>query len=273
MLVRVDVQNAHGSTLQLPLYGDDNVYQVEDIEGLDPVEVNFTTIKYSDVDGTEFQTAVRDERNIVITLNFNPDYATTEVSTLRTNLYSYFMPKQPVKLTFHEDDGRIFEINGRVESHDSPRFVKDPTSTISILCFDPDFTSPSATTVVGTTTSTNVTTAIDYPGTTEVGFEFTLTAPRSISEIVFINTPYVGYTESLRFVIDMETDDILTLSTVVGDKSVFVRRAGIDLNRMSGVSPYSVWPRLWSGVNTLRVYVDGANIPYELKYFAKYGAL
>lgn len=273
MLVRVDVQNSHGSTLQLPLYGDDNTYQVEDIEGLDPVEVNFTTIKYSDVDGTEFQSAVRDERNIVITLNFNPDYATTEVSTLRSNLYSYFMPKQTVKLTFHDSDGRTFEINGRVESHDSPRFVKDPKSTISIICFDPDFISPTSTTVTGTTTSTNVTTKIDYPGTTETGFILTLTAPRTIGEIVFINTPYVGYTESLRFVIDMIAGDVLTLSTVVGSKSATLRRGGIDHNRMSGVSPYSVWPRLWQGENTLRVHVDGANIPYELTYFAKYGAL
>lgn len=273
MLVKVDVQNAHGSVLELPLYGDDNLYQVEDIEGLDPVEVSFATIKFSNVDGTEFQSATRDERNIVFTIAFNPDYATTEVSTLRLHLYSYFMPKQEVKMTFYEDNGDTFIISGKIESHDSPRFTDEPKSTISIICFDPDFVTPDVEIVNGATTATNVTTTIDYRGSVETGFEIVLEIPRTVSEIVFINTPYVGYTESLRLVTELQVGDRLTLSTLVGDKFVTVRRDGVDLNRMSGVSPYSVWPKLWQGNNILRVHALGTAIPYELKYKTKYGAI
>ncbi len=273
MLARVEVENAHGSVLSLPLYGDDNVYQVMDITGLDPVEVDFSTIKHVDVDGTEYQSASRGNRNLVFDIAFNPDYSTTQVSQLRTDLYKYFMPKQKVKLKFYDSDGDIFIIEGRVESHDSPRFVSDPSSTISILCFNPDFIMPNDISVNGTTTATNVTTTIDYLGSVETGFVLTLPVTRDISEIVFVNTPYVGFTESLRLVTPLLTGDTLRLSTVVGDKSVSINRGGVLVNGMSGVSPYSVWPRLWPGGNTLRVFTLGPALPYTLTYRAKYGAL
>ena len=57
-------------------------------------------------------------------------------------------------------------ISGVVESHESPRFAKTLVSTISIVCFDPDFLG-SEVSITGPTVATSKT--IVYPGTVETG--------------------------------------------------------------------------------------------------------
>lgn len=275
MLEKVEVRTDQGLLLTLPLQNVSSGFVVESIDGLDPVKATIVSSAFAQLDGEQYQSSRREKRNIILTLGIEPDYAITNVADLRRQLYNFFMPKSRVQFRFFQTGEPVLEIYGRVESFDSSKFTKEPSAVISVLCFDPDFYTQQSVVIEGTTTSSSVVTTHNYEGTVETGFLFSLLIDRAITEFTIYHSPADDSLRSLGFSVatSLEAGDVLKISTQPGNKYVTLTRAGVDSSYLFGVSPQSNWINLFPGANELRVFAEGAAIPYTIEYTTKYGGL
>ncbi len=273
MIFKVEVRNVAGTLLTLLFDDYSNGYYVKEIEGLDPVDAAIVSSDFAGVDGTQFQTASRGARNIIIKLGFEPDYILTSVSSLRRALYGFFMPKSVVNLKFFDTDGLVIDIQGRVEKAPAPLFTDKPGMNISILCDDPDFVEPDPITTSGATVSTTTESFIHYEGTSDSGFVFTLHLNRSLSDFTIYMTNPDGILRQLDFSASLLNGDILTISTVTGDKFIQLNRGGTISSLVYGMPSTSEWLQLKNGFNNFRVYAVGSPIPFDITYVNRHGGL
>lgn len=274
MITAVDVRNPGSSLLQLALANTNNGLVVKEIEGLDPVKATIVSSSFASLDGTQYHTSRRGERNIIIRLDLRPEYGSMPVSQLRKQvLYRYFMPKTPVDLTFHQSDGPDVVISGRVEDTPTPLFTKEPAVDISIICFDSDFVDPIAELVLGSTVSNAIETLVTYDGNVETGIVFTLNVNRDLSEFTIYHRPPDGSFRSTDVAGVMMAGDVFKMTTTPGSKSVRLTRGGVDIPFLYSVSPQSNWVELSEGDNYIRVYAEGLPVPFNISYFNRYGGL
>lgn len=276
MLDKVEVLTEQGVLLTLPLQDISQGYSVQDIDGLDPVKATIVSSTFGQMDGEQYQSSRREKRNIILTLGYEPDYIMGTVQDLRKKLYSFFMPKSRVLLRFFQTGEPVVQIYGRVESFNSPKFAKEPTAVISMLCFDPDFYNPTPVVLSGNTTSSTVETTHAYPGSVETGILFRLMVNRNdLTEFTIYHRPPDDSLRSLDFATatPLQTGDVVSISTIPGNKFVTLTRGGVDTSFLFGVSPQSDWISFFPGNNKLRVYAEGAGIPYEIEYTTKFGGL
>lgn len=273
MIDKVEVRTISGDLLTLTLADASNGYAVSDIQGLDPVKATIVSSDFAQMDGSQYQNSSRSERNIVIAISFEPNYDTTTVRSLRSNAYSFFMPKSYVNLRFYLDEGLIVETTGRVESFEAPLFTDDPKAAISILCFDPDFIETTPIVVSGSTVSSTTEFGVTYEGTSDTGFVFVLSVNRTLGEFSIYQHAPDGSLRSMDFAAALVSGDIVTISTVDGDKRVTLTRSGSTTSLLYGLSPQSPWLKLQHGVNNLRVHAVGAAIPFTITYKDRYGGL
>lgn len=274
MLTKLEVRNAAGTLLTLPLQDVSDGYSLKDVTGLDPVKATIVSSSYAGIDGTQYQSSRRDARNLVLKIGFTPDWVSNTPKTLRTNLYQWFMTKQYVELRFYEDDGLVVSIVGRVETNASPRFTSDPDATISILCFLPDFIGMTNELVSSNSVPDTTESSINYVGTSETGFLLTANVNRTISGFSLYQRGIDGVQNELDFAYSMLAGDVIQISTVPGNKYANLIRAGVTTSALWGVSPYSPWLTLTPGMNQMRLLIAGTPpIPYTIAYTDKYGGL
>lgn len=275
MLDKVEVRTDQGSLLTLSLQNSFGGITVQDIEGLDPVKATMVSSTMAQLDGEQYQTSRREKRNIIFTLGFDPDYVNTSVDSLRKRLYTFFMPKSRVMLRFFPEGEDPVDIIGRVESFDSPKFTRDPLTTISVLCFEPDFYDPTPTILSGTTVGNTLETTHVYSGTVETGINFRLMVDRSLSSFTIHHRPGDGSLRTFEFAVasPLVSGDVVRVSTVPGSKFVNVLRSSVILPYLHAVTPQSNWISLFPGTNKLRIFAEGAGIPYEIEYTTKFGGL
>lgn len=275
MMQKVEVRNDQGSMLTLSLQDLSNGLIVEDIQGLEPVKANIVSSSFAQLDGEQYQSARREKRNLIFILALEPDYVSGSVQELRNTLYKYFMPKQRVSLRFFSAGEPTVDIEGRIESFVAPKFTKDPQSTISIICFDPDFKNPVPVVLTGNTTASSTVTPVTYAGTVETGFLFKLLVNRSMTTFTIYNSGADGIQKSLDFQspIPLVAGDVLGISTQSGNKYATLTRAGVTTSILYAISPQSNWVNLFPGINQLRIYAGGAAVPYSIEYTTKFGGL
>lgn len=273
MLTKVEVDNLQGQTLSLPLADISGGYVVKDITGLDPVKATISSSPFAQLDGATFQGARRDVRNLLMKIGIEPDYATTSVQALRNALYAFFMPKTDVVARFYMDDVLYASISGKVESCEAPPFTQDPELIASLLCFDPNFVAPTATTVNGNTVSTTTEQTINNAGTAEAGYVFTLNVNRSISGFSIYNRRPDGTVRQMDVTAALVNGDVVKISTEPRNKYATLTRAGVTSSILYAVSATANWAPLNPGNNFYRVLVSGAAIPYTVVYTKKYGGL
>lgn len=273
MLTKLEVRTDQGALLTLPLQDYSEGYVVEDITGLDPVNATIVSSSFAQLDGSEYQSSRRENRNLVIKLSFEPTAGTVSVQQLRSRLYGFFMPKSNVQLRFYEDTGLVVNISGRVESFVAPRFGQDPGATISIICFKPDFVEMGVLSFGGASTAGTTELVQNYDGSVETGFLFTMNINRAMSGFTIYSSPPDNSLRSLIFVAPLVAGDVVKISTVSGAKSAILTRGGVDGSILYGVSPYSNWMNLFPGPNKLRVQASGAAVPWSITYTNKYGGL
>jgi len=273
MLTLVEVRTSQGDLLGISLDDISDGFVIENIEGLDPVKATLVSSSFARMDGEQYQSSRRETRNIKIRLGLEPDYVTGTVRDLRRRLYTFFMPKSVVNLKFYMSSGLIVDIAGRVESFETPLFTKEPAVDISVVCFDPDFISPTPGTLSGVSTATMTETLLHYDGSVESGIVIVLPINRTISALTIYHRPPDGTLRLLDFSAPLIAGDNLTISTVVGDKRAQMTRSGTVSSVLYGVSPQSSWIELLPGDNYIRVYALGAGIPFDLGYKNRYGGL
>lgn len=275
MLSRVDITNRRGQILTLEMEESDSEYQVADIEGLEPVKATLASTSYANQDGERFQSARRGPRDIAIKLELDPKFDPNTFSTLRRDLYTYFMPKSQISLRFHLTSGLYVDISAYVEEFASPRFVQDPEVNIALRCFQPDFIDPQIIQLDGLTVSNLTTTEIEYPGpgTVETGIVLTLAINRNFSAFTIYNTGEDGVAQQLNFSGSLLNGDQLVVSSLKGAKGITLTRSGVSSSFLYGRTSESSWIELTEGINNFRVYAVGDPIPYTLEYVVRYGGL
>lgn len=272
-LTMIEVRNAQGTLLTLPLDDVSDGLVLQDVGGLGPVKATLSASSYAGSDKSQFQSARREARNITLQIGFEPDYVTNSVSSLRDNLYQFFMSKRKVFLRLFTSDDLEVDISGIVESCEPTIFTKDPMVDVSIMCYDVDFVVLDPTVISEDTVddSTNIT--VTYPGSTEVGFVFVLSLDRTLSEFSIYHQPPDGSLYQMDFAASLLSGDVLTISTVDGNKYASLNRSGTISSVLYGVLPQSKYMKLEQGDNMIRVYAEGDPIPYTITYTAEYGAL
>jgi hypothetical protein len=273
VLTRIEVTNRRGNILSFSMEEDDTGYQIAEVEGLDPVKAELTSTSYASTDGEQFQSAKRGARNLKIKLDLDPDFEADTYTTLRNRLYSFFMPKYPVKLRLFQTTGLYVDISGIVEETSAPLFEQDQTVDISIMCYQPDFTDPRIITLEGFTVDDSTNTTINYPGTVETGTVLTLNLNRDLTEFTIYNMDEGGNLYQLDFTGDLLDGDILVVSSLRGSKGIKLNRLATESSYLYGRSAQSSWINMDEGLNQFRVYAEGDPIPYELEYVIRYGGL
>src|ERR1041384_4646978 len=274
MLETIEVRNSAGASLTLPMEDVVVGYPVLDVDGLGPVRAVLVSSSVAKQDGSQYQSARRDERDIKIALKLEPNYAINEsVRSLRNRLYEYFMTKSEVTLKFTLVEELEVQIVGRVETCEPAIFSKEPGMVISIRCFDPDFVDPTPVVVEGETVEDMSEITIPYAGTVVTGVLFTLNVDRDVSELTIYHRPPDGSIRTMNFEYDLEAGDVLNISTVYGNKYLTLTRASVTTSVLNGMDPQSNWTEFQRGDNHIRVYAVGEEIPYTISYTTRYGGL
>ncbi len=270
MLTGVDITGPQGDTLQLSLTNP-NGYLVKEIEGLDPVAASLTSSSMAQVDGAQPQNARRDIRNVTMKLGLRPNYDSSTVQSLRSDLYSYLRPKQYVILSFYLD-GNVYAITqGQVESVENSIFTQDPEVNISVLCYDPDLYAPNSQLVSSHTQADNITTVtIPYEGSADAGFIFELNVDRGISSFSIVNITPDNVRRELQIVGSFSPGDLVTINTIPRQKAITLTRSGVTTSVLSSLSSVSQWPVFQTGDNLFAAYTDGLGIPYDVIYTPKF---
>lgn len=273
MLSRVEIQNSLGDTLALPLADTSGGYLVKDISGLDPVKATLVSTTIAQIDGAQLQSTRRETRNITMRLGFVPNFYTTDVRSLRQNLYGFLMPKSLVTLRFFFDEVLYAVTVAAVETFESSMFSVDPEVNVSLICYDPDFYAPTTTTFNGTTVIGTSSNAIQYDGTSDAGFVLTLSPNASIADFAITVTHPDNKVLTLDLAASLLSGDTVVVNTIPGSKAATLTRSSSSSSLLYAVSPLSIWMGLSPGQNLFRVSSTVSGMPYSLVYTKKYGAL
>jgi hypothetical protein len=276
VLSQVNVTSASGEILQLVLADVSDGYVLEDIGGLGPVKATLVSTGFANQDGVQPQSAKREQRDLSFKIGLEPYDTDTTVQELRQQLYNFFMTKAWVTVEFQgalPDDTIVPTLTGQVESCEPDIFTQEPVMNIMVTCFDPDIYDLDVVTVTGNTTSGTTPGTVDYPGTVEAGVIFKLNVNRTLAAFTIFNTPPGETPQQLDFSASLVSGDVVTISTVPGNKYATLTRGGVDSDILYGISPQSGWIELKKGANAFRVYASGAAIPWTMDYSTKYGGL
>lgn len=136
MIKSVTVINHLNEKLKLELMRPEKSgFAVTKIEGLGPVKADIHTVEVSSRDGSSYNSARANQRNIVVYLKF---LFQNSIEDVRHKSYRYFPVKKPITLIF-ETDNRTLGIDGYVEANDPDIFSNSEGAQISIICPNPYF--------------------------------------------------------------------------------------------------------------------------------------
>lgn len=262
----------------MPLDDDSSGLRIADIEGLDPVKATIVSSGFANQDGEQEQSAKREARNVKMKVELVPDPEINPdqtVRSLRKEIYKFFMPKTRVNLRFLMEDGLEVDIMGRVETCAAALFTQEPAVDISVICHKPDFLELAPEVFPGSTTAGETPMIIDYEGDIETGIRLVLEVDRPLPSFSVYHIPEGGGIQTLDFDnVPLEAGDVLTIDTNPGPtKGATLVRSGVTSSVLRGVSPQSKWIELMPGLNELRVYAEGAEIPLAIQYTNRYGGL
>lgn len=269
---------ANATTLPLADPGriETDLLQITNIAGLDPVKATINTSQFTNVPGAAFTGSNLPARNIVLTVNPNPDWATWTVESLRKLIYLYFQPQSAVQLVFEDDVKPPVTIFGYVESVIGNKFLKDGTFQISIICPYPYFTSLNPIVVTGTSHNAYTPRVITYNGDVEAGIklEVDFTTGQAIPGVIGIRT-----SATPTFVAtapeEIDTHQYYIMSSVSGNKYIDAVRiaSGTVVSLLSKLQSGYIWPTLKPGNNSFDVITDVGNHNWTLTYYERFGGL
>lgn len=242
---------------------DLNNYAVVGMQGLTPPPTTINTAIAGSIDGSFFNSARVESRNIVITIILAGD-----IEANRQRLYRIFPRKMPVTVYF-KNKNRNVKINGYVEALEGDLFTKQEQIQISILCPRPYFEGiDSVTNTIGDVlplfefpfsiaednpveigeVSTSPIYTYDNQGDVETGAVFTFTFDGSVTGITLTNyttTAYIGFNYSFT------AGDVLTVSTIQGELYAKLMHNGSEVNLLNYLMSGSTWIKLAVGENEL----------------------
>lgn len=254
-MFKLTVENASGERLELTRQKN---LHVIGIDGLNPTDANIITSTVAGSDGARFNSAIANQKNIVIRLRL-----TGNVEAVRLTLYRYFRIKQYCKV-YYQNGHRDVYCEGYVESFENDRFVMDNQADISIICpspwfhqihamnyemsqvramFEFPFSIPKDGVEFSTLDKTQRTTVVN-DGEVETGVLIELSAASDVSNPRLYNA---DTNEVMRINTEMRKGDIIRISTVKGNKYVQLFRSGITTNIINQLDKNPTWFQLMPG--------------------------
>lgn len=136
MIKSVTVTNHRNESIEMILREPEKSgFVIAGIEGLNPPKANINTTDLVTADGSVYNSARMEARNIVLTLKFLGD---PSIEARRELSYKYFPIKKQVRLQFKTDLRECY-IYGYVESNESEIFSSQCATQISVMCPNPYF--------------------------------------------------------------------------------------------------------------------------------------
>lgn len=272
---RTSYLNEVNKEISLSLMGYSE-YACKPIEGLGPVKSEISTTVLPLEGGGESNSAKDGMRNIVLTVEFKPEYSLdSTVTALRHKLLDVWTPGNEVELDFETAGGKTYRIKGDVESHEPLIFTKDPTVQISILCADPYFrelNEPIVTKNIPINGPPLI--VVEFDGNVKWGFDFEveILEPPANGVITLQQLPQRD-ANYLSVAYSFLTGDKLKFSTVKGRRLVTLTRGGVTTNVLGYFSGSLTELRMENGKN----YFSLANVNYtknvRFSYEKVYGSL
>lgn len=294
MIKSITVTNYLGDSLKLELTRPElSGFIVTSVTGLGAGTANINTTDIATNDGSLYNSARVQSRNIVLSLQF---LWKDTIEDARQRSYKYFPIKKKVKLVI-ETDNRLSEIEGYVESNEPNIFSKDETTDISIICPYPFFSSAAGdqTTVfsgiepmfefpfsneslednllIMGEIQNKTENVVVYEGDVETGITITIHALGDASNITIYNV-------STREIMSIDTDkleamtgsaivagDDIVICTVKGQKSVTLIREGVFTNILNCLGKNANWFQLSKGDNIFAYTAESgaSNIQFKIE--------
>lgn len=274
MIQTIKVTNYVGNELIIDLANPFSCgIAITDITGLGTLAATINTSDVATNDGTVYNSARTNARDITMTLK--PLW--TEDSTVEDNrrkIYKYFPIKKKITLEIDTGDRQV-QIDGYVENSDTTIFSSFETTQIQILCPNPYFEDiyPNEMTFSGidsvfefpfggSDTSTPYTQNnlimsnlthdtirdVVYTGDIETGMEITIHATVAASDIIIYN---LSTGESMGIKGDIEALDEIVICSIRNKKSARLLRHGVYTNILNKLSKDSDWFELQKGSNII----------------------
>lgn len=287
MIKSITVTNYLGESIELELDKPDKTgFLITSIEGLGPVKANINMSELSTMDGSKYNSAKAESRNIVLGISFC-DTGDISIEDLRQKTYKYFPLKKPLSLTI-KTDNRESMVDGYVESNEPTMFKKQTGTQISIVCPDSYLYSKNTDVTVfsgieplfefpfeNNSLVENVMefgeirnkteNVVTYHGDAEIGVTISIHTLGDVEHITIFNT-------LTREIMKIDTDklakhtgsilvngDEVTICTVKGHKSATLLREGVVYNIINCLNRDADWFQLGKGDNLFAYAVESGN--------------
>lgn len=252
----------------IELTGNESVYQIINIEGLNPPRALINLSPIAGNDGKVLNSTNLEPRNIVITIKINGD-----VEFNRLNLYNCFRTKEQCKI-YYKNNNRNVYIEGIVENVECNYFTNNEIAQISIICPDPYFKDletiyNNISKIISNFTfpfSINVDNPVSFSELDINRVVNIVNSSESESDLI-ININFLGNVEKLeirniltgKYIIinySFIKGDILKINCQNANRSVILTRNGITLNLISNLKKGSKFIRLNIGDNQFSYLAD-----------------
>ena len=299
MIRSLTVINYLGESLRLDLAEPEKSgFIVKNIDGLGPAKANINTSEVCTSDGSQYNSARKENRNVVITLDFQ---LFPVVEDARQLTYRYFPVKKELTLVI-ETDNRISCCNGYVESNEPEIFSNNEITQISIICPDPNLYSVDK---IQSTKFSGLEPAFEFPfendSLTEPTIEFGYEEDKEPHAIIYegdsevgitINIHFLGYAKNItlynihtREYMKIDTEKITTytgsaitkgddiiIQTSRGKKKAILLRNGKIYNILNCIDHGSSWFELTKGANVFAFTVEegNKNVQFNIENYIVY---
>lgn len=280
MVPIIKIENDRGEVLDFsksPRY-------VAMLTGTGPVAATINRAKVAVADGTRYNSATVNERNLILTV-----YLVRDIARARLNLYRFVATKRRIKVYYQADGLDVF-IEGYVETAEVDPWVQEQNVQVSIICTMPFWQDVKET----YTSANNVEALFEFPfaieedgvelsiidptastivennGTVEAGVIFALTATYQTLNPRIYN---VTTGEFIGFYVDMQPGDQLEVCTINGQKSVTHIRDGVRTNYINTVMEGSKWLQMAIGANEYSYTVDAGQCELAIYHTNMYAGV
>lgn len=252
----------------LSLTQNESNFQIYNIEGLNPPKAQINFSKIAGIDGSRFNSSKLEERNIVIYIKLHGD-----IEANRLYLYRFFNTKEWCKF-YYKNGSRDVYIEGYVETVEVTSFTNNEVMQVSIICPAPYF--KSAEELVD-----DISKAIGkfkFPFSIENPIPFSTIDSSKITDVynnsetttgVIIEVDVQGEVNSFQ-IRNTETGekigltyqfikhDKIIINTNKTEKSINLRRDGVESNIFTAIQKDSTFFQLSIGDNYFSYIVNGS---------------
>lgn len=260
----LSVRNDKGELLTLTNNPD---FSILDVSGTNPPVGTINTVNIAGFDGSRFNSARAEPRNIVILLNIHPP-----MEENRLKLYKFFRIKQPVRV-FMKNAHRDVYIDGYVETVENNPWTQLQQPQISIICPQPYWKNAKET-VVNFSYSTPL---FEFPFAIPAeGIEFSTREMAAVATvdvgeidtggIIELTAAYGNVKNPIFYnrttqeffgvTVDMVQGDKVIINTLRGQKSVKLVHNGTETNLIANRTDGSTWLQFVAGENEISYSAD-----------------